>query len=496
MMDERTWLPGRMSKTANEAAERTERTKGTLKKTSFPKYRALGLVLTAAVCVVIIIVGMLSDRSSSCQIVDSEGNVLAAVSLESGIYEIDCEDADWAYADVAFHEAAELLSAQEQISEEAAQKRLVEKGAVIHTYLQEEMQESLAEAISQSWEAAAANSAGALCNLDGELLACYSHSSDPDGVNYVTWPTWAGSTMKPLAVYGPALEEDVICWSTLEEDSPYSEIAGEDGTVSGWPSNTSDYTGSMITMAQALKESNNAVAVKTLSKFGLENALEWLENRLGYTVDSERDILASGGTDEILDNLALGYLEAGVTVRQMLESYQVFAAGGVRRTLYAVDYIEAGKNIWQREAEEGIQIFSEETAYILNRMLKGVVEEGGTGEAAMLDGVDLCGKTGTSSDYQDNWFIGMTPQYVCAIWYSCENVELHTQNESVSICRQVMESLPDQEGLAFACPEGVEKLSYCVKSGLLAGEYCEETADGYYKTGTFTEVCDCQPVSE
>ncbi|MCD8105396.1 MAG: hypothetical protein LUF35_10450 [Lachnospiraceae bacterium] len=171
--------------------------------TNVDKYRVFGLVLTAAACVAIMITGVLLDRSSSCQIVDSEGNVLATVSLESGTYEVACAEADWAYADIAFHEAAELLADQEQISEEAAQKRLVEKGAAIHTYLQEEIQESLAEAVSQSWEAATSNSAGALCNLDGDLIACYSHSSDQDGVNYVTWPTWAGSTIKPISVYGP-----------------------------------------------------------------------------------------------------------------------------------------------------------------------------------------------------------------------------------------------------------------------------------------------------
>ena len=67
--------------------------------------------------------------------------------------------------------------------------------------------------------------------------------------------------------------------------------------------------------------------------------------------------------------------------------------------------------------KSGKQVIVEETAYIMNRLLKEVVSKDGTGKAAALKNVEVCGKTGTSRDYKDNWFVGMTPEYSCTVWY-------------------------------------------------------------------------------
>lgn len=458
------------------------------------KKRIIGLVLTAFICAVLVFAGIRLSRESSCRIKDAEDHFFATVNLENGKYVFDCADDDWAYVDIAFHEASQLMAKELRIKETAAQKKLVQDGAVIQTCYQKKTQEILAEEMRKAPDVMCSELAGAVCDTEGQMVACYSFSSKNDGKNHVTYPTWAGSSIKPLSVYGPALEEDKIGWSSMKEDSPYMQIENVDGSLKDWPQNTTAYTYKNKTMAQAVKESNNAIAVKTLKRLGIEDSLDWLEHDFHYTVDKERELLGEGKEEEILDNIALGYLEAGVTMKQMLENYQVFATGGVCHLLRTVGEIQDKGDILRSE-EKTQQVFSEETTYIMNRMMKGVIEEGGTAAGAVLEDIDLCGKTGTSEDYKDNWFVGMTPEYLCSIWYSCEIPEEYDGNEAVPICREVIRRLPGQEGKIFECPENVEQLSFCTRTGLLAGEHCEETDKGYYKKGSFTQTCNCQPVS-
>lgn len=435
--------------------------------------------------------GFYFDQSTSCLLEDAKGEPFAEIVLEQGEYRLQCEEDDWAYVDTAFHEAVDFVVLQDQLSEEEAKEQLLEKHAVIRTNYQKEIQSALVEAMNNSGEMAMSASAGAVTDVEGRLLACVSNSAEPDGRNYVIYPTWAGSTMKPLSVYGPALEGGKICWSSKETDSPYMQITNEKGEKEDWPSNIEAYTYETKTAAQALKESNNAITVKLLAKSGVENALNWLEESFQYEVEGERRLLAEKGEAEILDNVALGYLEAGVTMKQMLENYQVFATGGTKTKLCAVDSIQEKDRVL-RSKEEKQRVFTEETAYILNRMLKGAVQEGGTAKAAAIEGVDLCGKTGTSDQYRDNWFIGMTPEYLCGIWYSCEMPEWHAQNESVLVAKEVFSKLPQQKGLRFQQPESVEEIPYCARTGLRVGPFCKKTENGYYRSGSFTEICSCK----
>ncbi len=112
----------------------------------------------------------------------------------------------------------------------------------------------------------------AVTDKEGHLTACYSDTKGNDNYNNVTKPAFAGSTMKPLSVYGLAIEDGTICWSSLYEDSAYGVVAGDNGL----PENgrkMSPFTGKNVTAADALKESNNAVAVKVLKDYGVEKSV-------------------------------------------------------------------------------------------------------------------------------------------------------------------------------------------------------------------------------
>ena len=175
-------------------------------------------------------------------------------------------------------------------------------------------------------------------------------------------------------------------------------------------------------------------------------------------------------------------------MKEMLEDYQAFAKGGIRYQLTALQSLETadGTLIYEKK-DKSDRIFSEDTAYIMNRMLHGVVQAG-TGISAQIEDVDVCGKTGTSENYQDNWFVGMTPEYVCAVWYSAKNQE-RVQNAALMAFHDAVSALPLDKSVVYPVPDGVVEKEYCEKTGLLAGKNCKEVKTGYYKKDELPEIC-------
>ena len=90
----------------------------------------------------------------------------------------------------------------------------------------------------------------------------------------------------------------------------------------------------------------------------------------------------------------------------------------------------------------------------------------------------------------NNWFIGITPQYVCAVWYEADE-NSYMRNETVPIFRSIMEEMPNDLNKRFPEATHVEKRNYCKKTGLLATEYCEEQAEGYYHEDSIPIQCNC-----
>lgn len=235
----------------------------------------------------------------------------------------------------------------------------------------------------------------------------------------------------------------------------------------------------------------------------LRSRFVFLEDTLGYDVDNEKKILeeegedrtlsniASGylaeGEDRILSNIALGYLENGVTVSKMADAYQVFINEGKDTPLCAVKEIEkSGETYWTPQQKES-EVFSEDTAYIMNRMLREVVTDG-TGISAQVTGLDVCGKTGTS-EYGDHWFVGMIPGNVCAVWYKSDKDMDAETADAARICKGVFEKIGADASEQYSIPTGVKEEVYCKKSGLLAGEQCQETGIGYYRKEDCPKVC-------
>ena len=387
------------------------------------KKRIVGVALAVGACGVLAAAGMMLSKKSGAVVLDQAGNEIAKLILQDGKISYECEDKYQSYADIVSQEAVKMIQEREGVNEKTAAKILADREITVKTWLDRETLDAVIGSYNDGEGMACERFGAAVTDKEGHLTACYSDTKGNDNYNNVTKPAFAGSTMKPLSVYGPAIEDGTICWSSLYEDSAYGVVAGDNGIAREWPENVVPFTGKNVTAADALKESNNAVAVKVLKDYGVEKSVRFLEDTLGYDVDNEKKILeeegedrtlsniASGylaeGEDRILSNIALGYLENGVTVSKMADAYQVFINEGKDTPLCAVKEIEkSGETYWTPQQKES-EVFSEDTAYIMNRMLREVVTDG-TGISAQVTGLDVCGKTGTS-EYGDQWFVGMIP---------------------------------------------------------------------------------------
>ncbi|MCD8382401.1 MAG: transglycosylase domain-containing protein [Clostridiales bacterium] len=268
-----------------------------------------------------------------------------------------------------------------------------------------------------------------------------------------------GSAIKPLSVYAPALEMGLVTPDSLLEDS---QIRLSDGTLYPTSNSGKAPTGNLVTVEYGLQESLNTIAVQLLQRVSIQYSFNFLQERFGITSLVEERITSSGKYKSDLDfgPLALGGLTDGVSVYEMAAAYAVFARDGiyVEPYVYTIVTNSEGEVILSQDGYSitydangsaiitgytgGEAVLKESTVQDMDDMLQNVVENG-TGEDAQIEGVTVAGKTGTTNDDFDRWFVGYTDKYTAAVWSGYEyaetiNYEEH-RNPSVDMWREVME---------------------------------------------------------
>ena len=206
----------------------------------------------------------------------------------------------------------------------------------------------------------------------------------------------AGSAWKPF-VYLTALESGY---------TPETRVVDQAIRIGSWsPRNYSGNFAGEMSMANAVAQSTNTVAAGMADQIGRDNVAR-TARRLGIT--------SRIGLEPAM---ALGAVE--VSPLEMAQAYDAFANGGKRVTAYGISRIRTpqGRVIYQRSAraERAVQAISNPFLYYQNQMLRGVMTSG-TGRSAAIAGRDVAGKTGTTSDYKDAWFVGYTGGFVTAVW--------------------------------------------------------------------------------
>ena len=213
-----------------------------------------------------------------------------------------------------------------------------------------------------------------------------------------------GSSFKPIASYGPATELGFITPNTWVNDASYISLSG----TSWYPQNDGGQNYGLVTIFEALQYSLNTVAAQIVDKLTPETCYNYLINKLGVTSLVPDDCSYAP--------MALGQLTNGITVREMAAAYCSFVNDGVftySRTYYKVE--DKRGNLIIDNSPRTEQAFSSNTAHVMTYMMENAVENG-TGTEANLSNMPVAGKTGTSGEYKDRWFVGCTPYYVAAVW--------------------------------------------------------------------------------
>ncbi len=348
-----------------------------------------------------------------------------------------------------------------------------------------------------------------------------------------------GSAIKPLAVYGYGIDSGVITYATPLSDTPtINQSKDKSGkiTQSYWPPNSPAGYDGLMSMVDGIKHSKNTFAVRLAPMCGIENLFRHLVNNVGFTTLIEsKSYNGVIKTDIALSPMALGSFTQGVTVREMTQGYTMFGNRGSVNKLRTFSMIRDsnGEIIIDNRTPKTNQAISEQSAYIMTRLLLNVVnEEGGTGykmthgltkgtvggkKVAVpafkyVDKVETGGKTGTTNDNRDRYFVGITPNYVAAVWFGYENnksVAKFEYNPALRLWIEVFNRVYDKlESSAraykteFDEPFGIIKVKYCTISGKLPTDACYhdiETVNGgesCVRTGYFTmdsmptEYCD------
>lgn len=321
-----------------------------------------------------------------------------------------------------------------------------------------------------------------------------------------------GSVIKPISVYAPALERNLITWSTVFDDVPVLFQEDGSGSYTMWPKNNPRVYSGLTTVNTALSKSTNTVAVRVLQKLGLHESFSFAKE-LGITTLIENEKTESGKTlsDVALAPLALGATTRGVSVRQMTGAYSSLADEGLHHDTisYTEVYDKDGKLLLSHEAEEGTHVIGADTADIMTRMLENVVSQGTASALTLSKKVPVAGKTGTSNADTDRWFIGYTPELLCGVWYGykdARDIGTFKTNPAVLVWdgllskiygEKASDTLALDPGLKFPRSDNVVSCLYCKDSGEKPATACTHDPRGhrielgYFKKGTEpAALCD------
>lgn len=292
-----------------------------------------------------------------------------------------------------------------------------------------------------------------------------------------------GSTIKPIASYGPALDLGYIMPYTTFYDGADVKLNGTEW----YPNNDNGKNEGLVTIRYAIQRSINTVAAQVIDMLKPEVSYYFLKNKVGVSslVDNK-----DGFSDIDYAPLALGQLTNGITVRELTEAYSIFPNNGIftegRTYIKILD--SEGNVVIDNQTKSNVAI-SDVTAYYMNDMLQNVVTNG-TGSPARLSNMPVAGKTGGSDKWRDRWFVGYTPYYVAAVWCGYDSPEtMGSSNPSTVLWKKVMSQVHENlEYKEFSRPENMKRVTVCIDTGLLATDACAADVRGNHTMSLYMEA--------
>ena len=297
-----------------------------------------------------------------------------------------------------------------------------------------------------------------------------------------------GSTIKVIGEYAAALDSGAMTLGTVIADSPctYSdgtEVHNFDGAYKG-----------NITVQTAIAQSRNIVALKCFNQIGMDPIWNMI-GKFGITTLTENDKVEA---------LALGGTYGGVTNLEMTAAYASIARGGrYTEPILYTKILDHDGNVLIEKKQTTRRVISENTAKLLTSALEDAMLSG-TGVEANFESdavIDLAGKSGTTTDIRDAWFIGYSPSLTCGVWGGFDDNRTQESSTYVKYIWKDVMAGAHTEGVAeeFETGTNIEEVEICTKCGKRAVKgLCENAIHGdgtetvCFASGTApTEKCDC-----
>ncbi len=268
-----------------------------------------------------------------------------------------------------------------------------------------------------------------------------------------------GSAFKPI-IYATAVDQGMSPASVVLDAPVVYEQVEEEKT---WkPENYGKKFHGMVSLREALAHSHNLATVRLLDKVGVKNVIEFAKQ--------------VGITSPLAADLSLGLGSSSVGLMELTATYSVFLNQGSRLEPYAIFSVRDNTGQVLELAEpQGQEVISKETAYLITNMMEDVVQKG-TGQAAKSLGRPIAGKTGTTNEFINAWFIGGAPNLVTGVYVGFDDRRSLGETESgahaalpiwINFMREALKPLPV---VPFAIPEGVTFVKVDPSTGLLNAE--------------------------
>lgn len=327
----------------------------------------------------------------------------------------------------------------------------------------------------------------------------YSNGKDNNN-RAIDIPRQVGSSMKPLGVYTPALDNGYSPASGLDDLPHYNE------KHELWPKNWYEGYEGLVSLRHAVENSINVTAVKVLEDVGIEKSKTYLEKfGLINTKNPKADNFISAAEDKYENDentaaMALGALTQGFTPVEMAGAYNAINNSGtfIEPISFTKVTDSLGKTIIENPQKKN-EVVSPQVAYIMQDILRTSTDYNYS-TYARVDGFDIAGKTGTTNDYQDVWFVGMSPYYTISSWLGFDNQQLKMEQISQKRVVQIWNAvnrytLEDKEPKKFEEPENIIRVKVDTLSNKLPSKYSWRDPRGIVKEEIYVKGTEPTEVS-
>lgn len=288
-----------------------------------------------------------------------------------------------------------------------------------------------------------------------------------------------GSCMKPVSTYGCALYTDHIHWGSMYKDAPMMKLDnGKD-----WPNNY-DYVYSRANtpVYDALRRSRNTIPAQICKELTPQTVFNYATKNLGLDLVASTE---SGNSDIDYAPLSIGALTYGVSIENLVNAYLPYGNGGTYYSSHIISRVEKGDGslVYENDGAPH-EAVDKETAYVMNKLLQEVIKSG-TGTSAQLENKTVAGKTGTSEDWNDLCFVGMTEDFISGVWIGYDKKhELNTSLSSAQVWYNIIGEYANSIESENHYPEcdDVISASMCTISGCIAESSCPKGITGYWKS--------------